>query len=81
VDSEVLNAIVAALGLSALVSAGLMGYGLAAGEPCHAVASTGLFLLVALSITLIFDLEQPRTGPIQVLQVPLERVAALILGP
>jgi hypothetical protein len=80
VDSEVPNAIIAALGVSALMSAGLMGYGLSAGGQRHAVASTGLFLLVALAITLIFDLEQPRTGAIQVSQVPLERVAAQILA-
>jgi hypothetical protein len=80
VDSEVPGAIMWALIVSALTSAGIMGYGLAAGGQRHAVASTGLFLMVALSITLIFDLEQPRTGAIKISQAPLERIAARILA-
>lgn len=80
VDSEVPGAIMWALIVSALTSAGIMGYGLAAGGQRHAVASTGLFLMVALFITLIFDLEQPQTGAIKVSQAPLERIAQRILA-
>lgn len=80
VDSEVPDAIMWALIASALTSAGIMGYGLAAGGQRHAVASTGLFLMVALAITLIFDLEQPKTGAITISQAPLERIAARIMA-
>jgi hypothetical protein len=80
-DSQVPIAIVWTLIVFALTSAGIIGYGLAAGGGRHAVASTGLFLLVALAITVILDLEQPRTGSIKVSQAPLDRIASRILGP
>ena len=64
----------------AAASAGVMGYGLATGAKRHLAASVTLFALVALTIALIIDLDQPRSGGIQVSQKPMERVAAEILA-
>lgn len=62
----------------AIVTAGLSGYGLGAYGVRHGVASTLLFLMVAVLITLIVDLDRPRSGGIRVSQSPLERVATSI---
>jgi hypothetical protein len=70
-----------ALASFALATAAIMGYGLAAGGRRHRVASSGLFVLVALAIALIVDLDQPRSGLITIVQTPLDRAAASILGP
>ena len=44
------------------------------------LASSGLFISVALIMTLIFELDEPRTGLIRVPQTPMERVASAILS-
>lgn len=44
------------------------------------MASSGLFVMVALAIALIIDLDQPRSGAVTVSQAPLARTAAAILG-
>lgn len=62
----------------AIVTAGLSGYGLGAYGVRHRVASTLLFLMVAVLITLVLDLDRPRSGGIRVSQSPLERVAMSI---
>lgn len=64
----------------ATASATLMGYALATAARRHVTGSAALFALVALTITLIIDLDQPRTGGIHVSQKPMERAAAEILG-
>ena len=63
----------------ALATAGIMGYGLAIRRRRHWIASNGLFVLVALAIALIADLDQPRSGGIRVSQTPLDRAASAIL--
>jgi hypothetical protein len=78
-DAHVPPAILQALILYAAASAGVMGYGLSTGARRHLVASTTLFVLVALTIALIIDLDQPHRGGIRVLQTPLDRTAADIL--
>ena len=75
-DAKVPAAVLWALIVCAATGALIMGYGLAAGGRRHLVASSGLFALIALSITLIVDLDQPRQGSIQVSTAPMDRVAA-----
>jgi hypothetical protein len=50
----------------AVIAAVLTGYGLAAGRHRHWVASSVLFVAVALTITLIVELDEPRGGLIRV---------------
>lgn len=72
-DGRVPPAILNALIIYALISALLIGYALASGRRRHFVASTTLFILVALSISLILDLDRPRSGSVTVSQAPLLR--------
>jgi hypothetical protein len=69
--------VVVAVGVIAAV---LTGYGLGAARHRHGLASAGLFVAAALAITLIFELDQPRSGLIRVPQAPFDRVAASILA-
>ncbi len=75
VPADVLNTLVGFVVVTALV----MGYALAAGGRRHLMASSGLFVLVAVAILLIIDLDQPRTGNVRVPQAPLDQLAADIL--
>ncbi|CAN7494070.1 hypothetical protein LJR219_003404 [Phenylobacterium sp. LjRoot219] len=59
------------LSLYAVLSAGILGYALAAAGGSHRVASFVLFALLTFSIVLIFDLDHPRTGMIRVPQAPM----------
>ena len=52
--------------------------GLARARRRHFVASTTLFVLLALSITLIIDLDQPRSGLVTISQTPMSRTAESI---
>jgi hypothetical protein len=63
--------VLAGLSLYAVVSAGVLGYALAAAGGKHRVASFVLFALLTFSIVLIFDLDHPRTGMIRVPQGPM----------
>ena len=65
--------------LVASIAATLTGYGLRAGGHRHGIASAGLFVAVALIISLIVELDEPRTGFIQVPQAPFDRAADAIL--
>jgi hypothetical protein len=76
VPAAVLWALIACAGTGALI----MGYGLAAGGRRHLAASSGLFALIALAITLIVDLDQPHQSSVQVSNAPMDRVAADIRG-
>jgi hypothetical protein len=64
--------------INSLVTAALVGYGLAAGANRHLMASTLVFLLVTLTVVLVLDLDRTESGGIRVSQAPLERVAAAI---
>lgn len=59
----------------AVVTAAIMGHGLAHGRRRHLVSTCGLFVLVAMAISLIVDLDSPRIGSIRVPQTPMEHVA------
>jgi hypothetical protein len=61
-----------------VVTALLVGYGLASANNRHRAASTLLFVMIALIIVLILDLDHPRSGAIKVPERPLENVTAMI---
>jgi lysylphosphatidylglycerol synthetase-like protein (DUF2156 family) len=79
-DAQVPSPVLAALVLVASIAAAITGYGLAAGGHRHRVASFGLFVVAALIITLIFELDEPGAGFIRVSQAPFDRVADAILS-
>jgi hypothetical protein len=56
----------------------LMGHGLAESGQRRLIGSSGLFLLAALAIALIVDLDAPRLGAVRVSEAPMERVAAMM---
>ena len=68
--------VVVALIVYALVSAGVLGYALAGGKHPHRTMSTLLFVLLTLAIGVIFDLDRPRRGTIQISQTPMVRLVA-----
>ncbi len=57
----------------AIITALLMGYGLPHGQR-RLVASTTQFVLLAIALTLIIDVDRPRTGLIAISQAPLYRI-------
>lgn len=77
-DARVPDGVFSMLALFAALAAAIMGYGLAAGRRRHLVASSGLFVMVAMAIALVIDLDQPHAGGIRVSQTPLNRMAASI---
>ncbi|MBP7701265.1 MAG: hypothetical protein KA098_01560 [Phenylobacterium sp.] len=62
----------------AVVTAAIMGHGLAHGRRRHLVATCGLYVLVAMAISLIVDLDNPRLGSVRVPQAPMEDVARAV---
>lgn len=62
--------------LYALLSALMLGYVLGEGGRRHRVASMLLLALLALSMTLIMDLDRPLRGAIRVPQAPMETAVA-----
>lgn len=79
-DAEVPPAVLWTLVLVAIIAAAVTGYGLAAGRHRHLATSSALFVAVALVITLIIELDQPRSGLIRVPETPIDRVADMILN-
>lgn len=79
-DAEVPPPVLWTLAVVAVIASMLTGYGLAAGRHRHRIAAGAFFLAVALTITLIVELDQPRGGLIQVPQTPFDRVADAILS-
>jgi hypothetical protein len=78
-DAVVPGPVVWTLVVVAVVAALGTGYVLAGPGPRHRLASTALFLAVALVTTLIFELDEPRTGLIVVPEAPMDHVANEIL--
>ena len=62
----------------AFVTAAIVGFGLAASRNRRPVGSTLVFLMVAMTIVLIVDLDRSQTGTIQVSEAPLTRVTEAI---
>jgi hypothetical protein len=79
-DAEVPPAVLWTLVLVAIIAAAITGYGLAAGRHRHLATSSALFVAAALIITLIIELDAPRSGLIRVPQAPIDRVADTILN-
>lgn len=57
--------------LYAIMSAGIVGYVMSASGRRHRVVTSILFVLLALAITLILDLDRPRDGSVLVSQQPM----------
>lgn len=77
-DARVPLPILRALIIYAVVTAAIMGYSLAPSRRRYFAASATLFFLVALSITLILDLDRPRSGTVTINQDPMMRAAQSI---
>jgi hypothetical protein len=60
----------------ATISAAMLGYALAGARTGHRVASTTLYLLIALAFGVILDLDRPRAGAITIDQAPFEEAVA-----
>jgi hypothetical protein len=71
-------AITRAIAIYALIAAFLLGESSAARKDHRPFAATVVFVLVALSLTLIVDLDRPATGTITVSTIPFDRAAASI---
>ena len=71
VDARVPPEVIVLLITYATVSAFLMGYVLGAYRSRHRLATGVLFLLLAMTIVLIIDLDRPQNGSIRVSQQPM----------
>ncbi len=78
-DAEVPHPVIWTLVLVAIIAATITGYGLAAGRHRHRATSSAFFVSAAVVITLILELDQPRSHLIGVPQAPIDRVADAIL--
>lgn len=63
----------------AVVTAAIMGHSLAPGRRRHRISSAGLFVLIAMAISLVIDLDSARIGSVHEPQAPMERVIAQVL--
>ncbi len=75
-EATVPMAIIWAVTFCAFATAGICGYGLEAGAHRHRVASTILFVLIAVALVLIHDVDAPRGGLIRAPHGPLIAEAA-----
>ena len=77
-DAKIPPRILRSLLAYALGSALLVGLTLAATGSRHFMSTSGLFVLVALALSLIIDMDNGGAGLITTSQAPMERVAAMI---
>ena len=70
------DVVLALLAAYCVVSAGMLGYAVAAERSRHRAATGTLFLLLALAFGTILDLDRPRSGAITVSQEPLRAAIA-----
>jgi hypothetical protein len=77
-DARVPLTILRTLVIYALISAIIMGSVLAASGRRHLIVSATVFVLVALAISLILDIDRPRSGTVIVSITPFARAAASI---
>jgi hypothetical protein len=75
IDGRVPISILRVLIAYSLIAAGFIGYALAAKRSRYFVASTALFVLFGLSISLIIDLDRPHSGSVIVSSAPFLRAA------
>ncbi len=71
IDARVPAKVIDLLIVYAWVAAFLLGYVLAAYGSHHRIATLVLYILLAMTITLILDLDRPQSGDIRVSQQPL----------
>jgi hypothetical protein len=77
-DAYIPSTIESTLIIYAAISSAIMGYVLAASRGRYFAVSTTLFVLLALAITLIVDLDRPRTGSVTVSIEPFQRAAQTV---
>jgi hypothetical protein len=78
-EERVPSRVVRIVVIYAFVTAGLVGYGLAGIGRRRRIGSTLVFLMIAMTISLILDLDHPRSGAITVPEAPLIRVTAALI--
>ncbi|MFC3079980.1 hypothetical protein ACFODL_17905 [Phenylobacterium terrae] len=76
-DARVPISVLRSLVLYSLVVSAIIGYALGAGVR-HTVVSVTLFSLLAISLTLVLDLDRPGGGRVTVSQTPMERTITRI---
>ncbi len=81
IDARVPAKVMDLLVIYAWVSAFLLGYVLGAYGSHHRIATLVLFVLLAMTITLILDLDRPQSGDVRVSQQPLIDLVADIGRP
>jgi hypothetical protein len=62
----------------AVISAAMLGFALAGSRPRHRVASSTLYVLIALAFGVILDLDRPRAGAIVIDQTPFAEAVEAI---
>jgi hypothetical protein len=77
-ETRVPLTIIRAIAIYSLIAAFLLGQSFAAKKDNQPFAAGIVFILVALSISLILDLDRPASGTITVSTVPFERAVAAI---
>lgn len=80
IEAHIPHMVLAVLIGFAVATAYMLGYGSAHEWQTHNAATTIVFMLVAIAIALIIDLDRPRLGFIKIDQDPMERVI-VSLGP
>lgn len=65
----------------AVVSAGILGYAIPGANHHHRLTSVVLFGLITLALTLVLDLDRPRSGSIMVPQAPMEEALESMAPP
>jgi uncharacterized membrane protein len=70
--------VVYALGLAALVTAASLGYAGAAGQHITRHANWAFFTLVVIALSVVIDLDRPKTGMVTVSQKPMQELEALL---
>lgn len=66
--------------LYALVTAAIMGHGLAPGGRRHPTSTAGLFILIAMAISLVIDLDSARVGSVLEPQEAMDRTVEQVLA-
>ena len=66
--------------LYAVVTAAILGHSLAPGGRRHPTSTAGLFLLIALGISLVIDLDSARFGSVNEPQGPMERTVEQVVA-
>lgn len=66
--------------LYAVVTAAILGHGLAPGGRRHPTSTAGLLILIAMAISLVIDLDSPRHGSVMEPQEAMDRTVEQVLA-